>query len=378
MLFGSVIYFGGVIAAILPRYPQKNKVEDVNRKVETVKNAINSCFAFDEEEMTSEDRKMMNFGISMAIIDTTYPRLNIFNPLTYFYNNLTMKTLLMGISGISEAEANNNYYYIKAKTGTEYCIMIAARIAETGSLAAAITALTDAGVSFTGGVATFAGSGGLGAPIAIAIEVEATASLAVGGVLSIASNAFGKIADNAESSFKNDFNKEKELADKAVTDTETAIVGITDEEAIASGITDVTEVEASAMGRPSWRESEKAFAPDYSEASGYREQVCFKKDSNGNVVNANWGESGSIRIDFYKSNHIVEIKNYKITTTSGRSNLINNIRQQYWQRKSFFPSTRQTYCLDVRGQNVTDEILTELLNSIYNETETLINIIIKR
>lgn len=52
--------------------------------------------------------------------------------------------------------------------------------------------------------------------------------------------------------------------------------------------------------------------------------------------------------------------------------------KQYCQRKDFFPNTRQTYVLDVRGQNVTDEVLLDLQNSIYNETATAIEIVIKQ
>ena len=107
-------------------------------------------------------------------------------------------------------------------------------------------------------------------------------------------------------------------------------------------------------------------------------QVSKKKDVYGNIVDAYYSEPGSIRIDRYKPGHIVEIKNYTITTSSGRNNLVSNIRKQYWERKSFFGAgTRQTYVIDVYGQNVDASILNSLENSIYNVTETEIEIIFR-
>jgi len=90
-------------------------------------------------------------------------------------------------------------------------------------------------------------------------------------------------------------------------------------------------------------------------------------------------QKGSIRPDYYKPGHCVDIKNYNVTTSSGRSRLVENIRKQYWQRKEFFgPGTKQTFVIDVRGQSVTDDILIDLQNAIYNETETLVEIIFKQ
>lgn len=55
------------------------------------------------------------------------------------------------------------------------------------------------------------------------------------------------------------------------------------------------------------------------------------------------------------------------------------IRSQYWQRKEFFPEgTKQTFVLDVRGQDVSMSTLNDLVNSIHNETDTLVEIIIKQ
>ncbi len=332
--------------------------------------SILNQFSFIFYANSDEDWKMINLGANAAIIDSIYPSTAV------LLNNRVMKALLFLVNGESEQHANNNYFYISAKTNIEYAIMIAARIAEYGNLAAAISALSSAGVSASGGLLVFAGTGTIGSPIFIAMEAQAATALAAAGVFTIAGLAAGVVADNAEAAFNNDLNKISDV--DAIKDMENAISGISDQEAISSGITDATEAEAKAEKRPTWRQSEKDFAPKYPESDGYQNQASFKKDANGNVVSAYYSENGSIRIDMYKIDHIVEVKNYNITTSTGRSNLINNIRQQYWQRKDFFPNTQQTYCIDVRGQNVSLDTLNQLENLIYNETETIIKIIFKR
>jgi hypothetical protein len=164
-----------------------------------------------------------------------------------------------------------------------------------------------------------------------------------------------------------------------MTDTARHLIGRTDTDAIADGITDVTEAQAKAAGRPSWRQSEIDAANDFPSTSGYTDQVSFAKDANGNIIEVPYGSSGSVRPDYYKPGHCVDIKNYTVTTSSGRSRLVENIRKQYWQRKGFFPTgTKQTFVLDVRGQNVDMFTLNDLVNAIHNETDTLVEIIIKQ
>lgn len=52
------------------------------------------------------------------------------------------------------------------------------------------------------------------------------------------------------------------------------------------------------------------------------------------------------------------MKNYNVETTSGRNNLVNNVSNQVANRvKNLSSGTRQTIIIDVRGQNVTNEIL---------------------
>ncbi|BBW97949.1 hypothetical protein GsuE55_27820 [Geobacillus subterraneus] len=98
-------------------------------------------------------------------------------------------------------------------------------------------------------------------------------------------------------------------------------------EAVEKGI---SEAEKLAKGtkktRPSWRQSEIDVGKEY---PGYREQVSFK---DGNEVSH--GTKNSSRPDFYINGHSVEVKNYKVTTFSGRSNLIRSVSKQINKRIS--------------------------------------------
>lgn len=212
---------GGVIAASLfDSIKKRIKIEDILRVVNIIASIVNvasSCFPFDIFTMTSEDWNMAKLGISTGLVDSVFPKFGVMHLLI---NNATVKKLIFLTAGISESEAHNNYYYIRSKMGTEYCIMIAARVAEAGSEAAAAIALANAGITFTGGLVTFASTGGLGAPIAIAVEVESAVSLTTAGVLAIAGVAVGKVANNAEDAFKNDANKIREASDEAITGDE--------------------------------------------------------------------------------------------------------------------------------------------------------------
>ncbi|WP_445677897.1 hypothetical protein [Psychrobacillus sp. FSL K6-2365] len=119
--------------------------------------------------------------------------------------------------------------------------------------------------------------------------------------------------------------------------------------------------------RPSWRQSEIDVEKDFPE---YNAQKSFK---DGKEVP--YGEKGSSRPDLYQTGHSIEVKNYKITTSSGRSRLVNNVSKQVEKRLSELPnSTKQSVIIDIRGQNVSDEILDELYEKIMNKTNGKVDI----
>lgn len=65
----------------------------------------------------------------------------------------------------------------------------------------------------------------------------------------------------------------------------------------------------------------------------------------------------------------MDVKNYTITTASGRNNLVNNVVKQYQKRVEVFPqNTIFEVLIDVRGQNWTQDMLDEITNRISNLT----------
>lgn len=119
--------------------------------------------------------------------------------------------------------------------------------------------------------------------------------------------------------------------------------------------------------RPSWRQSEIDVKNDFPE---YNAQKSFK---DGKEVP--YGEKGSSRPDLYQTGHSIEVKNYKITTSSGQSRLVNNVSKQVEKRLSDLPSgTKQSVIIDIRGQNVSDEILDGLYEKIMNKTNGKVDI----
>ncbi|EJR22770.1 T7SS effector LXG polymorphic toxin [Bacillus cereus] len=119
--------------------------------------------------------------------------------------------------------------------------------------------------------------------------------------------------------------------------------------------------------RPTWRQSEIDVEKDFPD---YNAQKSFK---DGKEVP--YGEKGSSRPDLYQVGHSIEVKNYKITTSSGRSRLANNVSKQVEKRLSDLPNgTKQSVIIDIRGQNVSDEILDELYEKIMNKTNGKVDI----
>lgn len=116
--------------------------------------------------------------------------------------------------------------------------------------------------------------------------------------------------------------------------------------------------------RPSWRKSEIDAEQMY---PGYDTQKSF---INGKEVP--YGTEGSTRPDLYNPGHSVEVKNYDVTTNSGRNNLTNELNRQYTDRAQNLPSgTRQTAVIDVRGQNVSPETLVQLEANIKQKSPNL-------
>lgn len=113
--------------------------------------------------------------------------------------------------------------------------------------------------------------------------------------------------------------------------------------------------------RPSWRQSEK----DVGNANPqYEAQKSFKDSQE-----VPYGTKGSIRPDYYKPGSTIEVKNYDVSTLSGRNRLVDNISEQVVQRYENLPQgTGQKAVIDVRGQNITNDVLRDISNSIVNRT----------
>ena len=127
---------------------------------------------------------------------------------------------------------------------------------------------------------------------------------------------------------------------------------------------------SSSTSRPTWRKSELDAAADFPD---YDAQKSFL---NGEEVP--YGTKGSVRPDYYKDGFSVDIKNYNIESASGRSNLAGNIERQYYQRIENLPDgTKQSVMIDVRGQNVSEEVLNALCDDVMQRTNNGIEILFK-
>ena len=144
-------------------------------------------------------------------------------------------------------------------------------------------------------------------------------------------------------------------------------------QAITEGKTDLASFTGT---RPSWQASEQYVCKIYNITNGYKYNQAYKL-INGTLQEVPRNAVGSVRPDMYNpfTNHLVEVKNYTITTSSGRNNLINVIIRQYEERLQVFPSGLQYEVrIDVRGQNYTpsmlDEIRTKIGEKSNNKIET--------
>jgi len=122
--------------------------------------------------------------------------------------------------------------------------------------------------------------------------------------------------------------------------------------------------------RPSWRQSEVDVGKDY---PGYKDQVSFK-----DRIEVTHGTKNSSRPDFYNKGHSIEVKNYKLSSSSGRSNLVRVVSDQFNKRVKDLPEgTKQTVIIDVRGQQVSREILRDVKRKIDARTGNKAEIIFK-
>jgi hypothetical protein len=98
--------------------------------------------------------------------------------------------------------------------------------------------------------------------------------------------------------------------------------------------------------RPSWRQSELDVGDRL--GPGYEEQRSFL---GGRRVDGN--PEGGVRPDWYAPGDSVEVKNYTVETSSGRSNLVHTLGEQIRARNVHLPEgTVQRVVVDIRGQEL--------------------------
>lgn len=120
--------------------------------------------------------------------------------------------------------------------------------------------------------------------------------------------------------------------------------------------------------RPGWRNSEIDVGADLA-ARGYKPQRSFL---NGKEVP--YGTKGSVRPDHHKPGSSVEVKNYDVTTSQGRSSLVNNVSGQAGSRAANLPpGTKQSVVIDVRGQAVSDATLDDIAGRIVTRSGGVIS-----
>ena len=143
-----------------------------------------------------------------------------------------------------------------------------------------------------------------------------------------------------------------------------AISDITDDAAVTLGKTDAV----SNLGkRRSWRGSEMRAAEDYTLEDGFQYNKSYTL-VDGKLTATTHGAAGSQRPDFYNeaTNRLVEVKNYNITTATGRNNLAKNIAAQYNKRREMFPTADIRFEVDIYGQAYTRSMLDDVRNRVEN------------
>ena len=138
-----------------------------------------------------------------------------------------------------------------------------------------------------------------------------------------------------------------------------------EEEKAGTGDGGCPEEEKKESTRRTWQQSEKEVEK---ENPDYNPQQSFL---NGKKVN--YGTSGSSRPDFYKEGFSLEVKNYKIMSQNGKNSLINTIVRQAQKRMTDLPlGTIQTVIIDIKGQEVSDDVLKEIVNAVLEKVDVII------
>ncbi|MED1512047.1 MULTISPECIES: hypothetical protein [Bacillus] len=127
----------------------------------------------------------------------------------------------------------------------------------------------------------------------------------------------------------------------------------------------------SMFARPSWRQSELDVGKGYPD---YDDQVAFKDREEVSKVT-----KGSTRPDFYTEGHSLEVKNYDLSTSSKRSNLVRVIVKQVNDRVDNLPiDTKKTVIIDIRGQTVPEDALFDIVRKIREKSKETPEVIFKR
>ena len=113
--------------------------------------------------------------------------------------------------------------------------------------------------------------------------------------------------------------------------------------------------------RPSWRQSEIDIGKEHPD---YQAQKSFL---NGKEVP--YGTKGSVRPDFYKKGHSIEVKNYNLKSVAGQKSMVKKIKDQFMQRAKHLPAgTKQKVIIDIRGQNIPYSTRWRLYKQIRKQT----------
>lgn len=149
---------------------------------------------------------------------------------------------------------------------------------------------------------------------------------------------------------------EKGGIDEAIGRSPSVLAGIVG----GKGITKLKDLDAPKEPpvRPDWKQSERDAAERYGDQ--YETQRSYK---DGKEVP--WGTKGSSRPDLYQPGTSIEVKNYDVTNSGGRSNLVRSVIAQAETRLQSLPEgTVQRVVVDVRGQNVAPEVVDDLAQRI--------------